>query len=36
MGDLYELKIPGGKLSTLQQMILSGGKMSGSLKNAKY
>ena len=26
MGDLYELKIPGGKLSTLQQMILSGGK----------
>ena len=34
--DNYELKIPGGKLITLQQMILSGGKMSGSLKNDKY
>ena len=27
MGDLYELIIPGGKLSTLQQMILAGGIM---------
>ena len=34
--DNYELKILGGKLITLQQMILSGGKMSGSLKNDKY